>query len=295
MTDRPMRSVLYLPGSNLRALEKARTLPCDALIFDLEDAVAPDAKLTARRQVVEALTIGGFGDRLVLVRVNGLKTEWGSDDLRALSTSRADGIVLPKVETVETLRQAETLLRSDSPPLSHPLWAMIETPAGVLNVAAIAGYGPRLSGLILGLADLAKDLRCQPGPHRLPLHTAMSMVLLAGRAFGLVVLDGVQLTLNDDAALEAACQQGRDFGFDGKTLIHPAQISTANRIFAPQASELEQARRLIHAHSVAQAEGRGVTVVDGRLVETLHVEEARRLLALAETLEERSLAGSAGP
>ncbi len=281
---RPRRSVLYMPGSNARALEKAKELSADALILDLEDAVAPDAKPAARAQVVAAVRAGGFGRREVLVRVNGLDTEWGRDDLAAAATCGADGVVLPKVQAAEGVLRAIQALDAAGGPPDLPVWAMMETPLAMLNAAAIAGCHPRLAGLILGTADLAKDLGCVHTPDRLPFLTSFGLCLLAARAHGLAVLDGVHLELEDAAGLEAACRQGRELGFDGKTLIHPRQIAAANAAFAPTEAEVASARRLIAAHADAVAAGKGVVVVDGRLVERLHVEQARRVLALAEAV-----------
>ena len=281
---RPRRSVLYMPGSNARALEKAKELPADGLILDLEDAVAPDAKATARDQVAAAVRQGGFGRREVLVRVNGPDTQWGPDDLAAMAACGADGVVLPKVRSPADVLAAIQALDAACGPADLPVWAMMETPQGILNAGEIAGCHPRLAGLILGTADLAKDLGCAHTPDRLPFLTSFGLCLLAGRAHGLAVLDGVHLELEDAAGLEAACRQGRDLGFDGKTLIHPRQIAAANAAFAPTAEEVAAARRLIAAYAEAEAAGRGVVVLDGRLVERLHVEQARRLLTLAEAV-----------
>ncbi|MFC7334264.1 HpcH/HpaI aldolase/citrate lyase family protein [Rhodocista pekingensis] len=284
MHDRPRRSVLYMPGANARALEKARTLPADGLILDLEDAVTPEAKPQARAQVVAAVRAGGYGRREVVVRVNGLDTPWGHADLTAAATCGADAVLLPKVETAEALRQAERVLAAAGAPESLALWVMVETPRGVLNVAEVAAGSPRLACLVMGTSDLAKDLRCAHTPDRLPFLTSFGLVLLAGRANGLAVLDGVHLDLDDAEGLAAACRQGRELGFDGKTLIHPNQIEAANRAFAPTPDEVARARRLIAAHAEATAAGKGITVVDGKLVEALHVEQARRLVALAEAV-----------
>lgn len=281
---RPRRSVLYMPGSNARALEKAKDLPADGLILDLEDAVAPDAKATARDQVAAAVRRGGFGRREVLVRVNGPDTPWGPDDMAAIAGCGADGVVLPKVRSPADVLAAIQALDAAGGPTDLPVWAMMETPQGILNAREIAGCHPRLAGLILGTADLAKDLGCAHTPDRLPFLTSFGLCLLAGRAHGLAVLDGVHLELEDSAGLEAACRQGRDLGFDGKTLIHPRQIAAANAAFAPTQEEVAAARRLIAAYAEAEAAGRGVVVLDGRLVERLHVEQARRLLALAEAV-----------
>nr|WP_171321470.1 CoA ester lyase [Halovulum dunhuangense] len=280
----PYRSVLYMPGSNPRALEKARSLPADALILDLEDAVAPDAKGTARDLVTAAVREGGFGKRRLLVRINALDTEWGRADLEAAIAARPHGILLPKVSRPELIETVAAGL-----PEGHPsrVWAMMETPEGVLNAAAIAG-APRMEGFVLGTNDLAKDLGTRHRPDRLPLLHALSQCLLAARAAGLVCLDGVYNAFRDEAGLEAECAQGRDMGFDGKTLIHPVQLEIANRIFAPSEEELALARAQVAAFEEAQAKGLGVAVLDGRIVENLHVETARRTLAKADAIARMS-------
>lgn len=274
---RPRRSALYMPASNARALEKARSLAADVLILDLEDAVAPDAKETARAQAIAALAAGGFGKRELILRVNALTTKWGPADLEAARLSLAHGVALPKVESAKDVQAALEIL-GDGPQM---LWCMIETPKGVLKADEIAGASTRLAGLIMGTSDLAKDLRCSHTQDRLPLLYSLSRVLLAARANGLACLDGVHLDLDDDQGFERACIQGRELGFDGKTLIHPKTIETANRIFAPSAAELARAEKIVAAFTAAKAEGKGVVVVDGRLVEQLHVDEALRLQALA--------------
>ena len=283
-TARPRRSALYMPGANARALDKARGLPADVLIFDLEDAVAPDAKATARAQVAAAVRQGGYGARELLVRVNGLATEWGHADLDVVAGLAIDGVVLPKVERAETVRDAEARLVAAGAAARVALWCMIETPLGALHVEAIAGSSPRLAGLVMGTSDLAKDLNAAHTRERLPLLTALGLALLAARAYGLAILDGVQLDLADDAGFAAACRQGRELGFDGKTLIHPKTIETANRSFAPAPDEVAWARRIIAAHDEAVAAGKGVVLVDGTLIENLHVDSARRLIALADRI-----------
>ncbi len=287
MTVRPRRSILYVPGSNARALEKARTLPVDGLILDLEDAVAPAAKEEARRTVEAALRAGGFGHREVTVRVNGPGTPWGAEDLALAARSGADAVVLPKVEGPEEVRAAERALAAAGAPEGLALWCMIETPRGVLAAPAIADATPRLAALVMGTSDLVKDLRARHTPSRVEVLVALGTVLLAARAHGKIALDGVHLDLADDAGFEAACRQGRDLGFDGKTLIHPKTVEVANRIFAPTAEEVADARRIIAAHAEAESAGRGVVVVDGRLVENLHVEAARRIVALADAVAGR--------
>ncbi|MBI5121855.1 MAG: CoA ester lyase [Rhodospirillales bacterium] len=284
MTDeahiRPRRSALYMPASNARALEKARGLEADVLILDLEDSVAPESKLAARDGALAALAEGGFGGRECVLRVNGLATVWGEDDLRAAAQSKADAVLLPKVESAPDIHKAETLLGN----FAGSIWCMIETPKGVLAAADIANASRRLGCLVLGTSDLAKDLRCAHTPDRLPLLYSLSHVLLAARAHGLACLDGVHLDLNDEAGFERACLQGREMGFDGKTLIHPKTIEVANRVFSPSEAEVAQARNICAAFEAAKASGKGVVVVNGRLVEHLHVMEAKRILALAAAI-----------
>ncbi|HYQ82369.1 MAG TPA: CoA ester lyase [Anaeromyxobacteraceae bacterium] len=277
------RSVLYVPGSNARALEKARSLPADGLVLDLEDAVAPSAKDEARALALRALK-QGFGRREVALRVNGAGTPWGRADLAAAARSGADAVLLPKVEDSGEVQRAERALEAAGAPPEQALWCMIETPLGVLRAAGIAAASPRLACLVAGTSDLVKDLRARHTPGRLEVLTSLSLVVLAARAHRLSALDGVHLDLDDPAGFEAACRQGRDLGFDGKTLIHPRNIEAANRVFAPAPEEVARARRVMAAHAEAEAAGKGVVVVEGRLVEALHVEEARRVLALAEAI-----------
>lgn len=288
MTIRPRRSLLYVPGSNPRALDKARTLDADGLILDLEDAVAPDAKVAARERVVAAVSAGGWGPREVLVRANAADTPWSTDDLAALAGSGADGVVLSKVERPETVQAAEAALTESGAPKDLALWCMIETPLGVLNSAAVAGSSARLAGLILGTSDLAKDLRAAHEPGRQPLLTALGLCLLAGRAYGLAVIDGVHLDLEDEAGFAESCRQGAALGFDGKSLIHPKTLAAANAAFAPSTEAVETALRVIAAHAAALTAGQGVTVVDGRLVEALHVSDAERVVAMHRAIAERS-------
>jgi citrate lyase subunit beta / citryl-CoA lyase len=281
LTSRPRRSFLYMPGSNPRALEKARTLPADGLIFDLEDAVTPDAKEEARAIVAAALAQGGYGGRELLLRVNPLDTPWGHADLAAAATMPLDGVLLPKIENPDRVRLSVSVLDTLGAPLGLVVWCMLETPLGILYAREIAGASPRLAGLVLGTSDLSRDLHAVAIRNRLPLVTSLGIALLAARAHGLAILDGVDLDLSDDEGFAAACRQGREFGFDGKTLIHPKQIAAANAAFAPSREEIEWSRRIIAAHAEAAAAGKGVVLVDGRLVENLHVENARRLVALA--------------
>ncbi|MGB3688336.1 MAG: CoA ester lyase [Jannaschia helgolandensis] len=272
-SDRPVRSVLYIPGSKLRALEKARTLPVDAIIFDLEDAVAPDEKVSARNTLADALKSGGFAPRQCIVRINGTDTKWGADDLAMFAPLAPDAILLPKVNTSEDVAAAAKELTGET-----LIWAMMETPEGILNAAAIA-RAPRMGGFVMGTNDLAKDLNCRDRADRLPLMTALQTCLLAARAAGIPCVDGVFNAFRDDNGLRAECEQGCDLGMDGKTLIHPAQIAIANAAFGPTDAEAELARRQIAAFDAAIAEGKGVAVLDGRIIENLHVDTARRTLA----------------
>jgi citrate lyase subunit beta/citryl-CoA lyase len=284
MTVRPRRSVLYMPGSNARALEKGRTLPADALILDLEDAVAPDAKAEARATIQAAIAAGGYGGRELVVRVNALSTPWGYDDLVMAATSGADAVLLPKVESADAVRQAESVLRAHGAPEEQRIWCMMETPMAMLNAREIAAASARLGALVMGTSDLAKDLHAAHTRDRLPMITSLGLCLLAARAYGLVILDGVHLDLADDEGFEHACRQGRELGFDGKTLIHPKTLAVCNAVFAPGADEVTFSRRIIEAHAAAVAEGKGVLLVDGKLIENLHVENARRLVAMAEAI-----------
>jgi len=273
-----------MPGANARALDKARTLAADVLILDLEDAVAPAAKETARANVVATLAQGGYGGRELLVRVNALDSAWGRADIAAVACSALDGLVLPKVESASQVLDAIEALAAQGAADDLPLWCMIETPRGVLHADAIAGAAGCVAGLVMGTSDLAKELRAQPMADRAPLITSLGLCLLAARAHGKVILDGVHLDLTDDAGFEASCRQGRAFGFDGKTLIHPKTIAMANTVFGPSADEVAWARRIIAAHAEAERAGQGVVLVDGRLIENLHVAAAHREVALAEAI-----------
>lgn len=281
---RPRRSVLYMPGANARALQKGRSLDTDGIIFDLEDAVAPGAKQQAREQVLAALLEGGYGRRERIVRTNGLDTAWGEDDLRAAATSGADAVLLPKVESAALVQRAEAILVEAGAPDTLALFVMMETPLGILRAESIAFASRRLDCLVLGTSDLAKDLHAAHTAQRLPFLTSLSMCILAARAAGISVLDGVHLDLSDADGFATACRQGRELGFDGKTLIHPKQLAAANEAFAPTVEEVAWSRRIITAHAQAEAEGRGVVLVDGKLIENLHVEAARRVVALAEAI-----------
>jgi citrate lyase subunit beta / citryl-CoA lyase len=290
-TLQPRRSLLFMPGSNPRALEKARGLAADGLIFDLEDAVAPDAKDSARAIVAGALAEGGYGRRELVVRVNALETRWGHADIAAVATMPIDAVLLPKVESPDRVRLTVSLLDALGAPEQLTVWCMLETPLGILYAREIAAASPRLAALVLGTSDLTRDLQARTTRDRLPLATSLGLAVLASRAYGLAILDGVHLDLSDDEGFAAACRQGRELGFDGKTLIHPKQITAANAAFAPSIEEVEWSRRIIVAYAEAAAAGEGVVLVDSRLIENLHVEDARRLVALAEEIEHRSAAG----
>ncbi len=286
MSIKPRRSLLYMPGSNPRALDKARSLPADGLILDMEDAVAPDAKQLAREQIVAALDEGGYGHRELLVRINGLATPWGMDDVRAIvaAATPPDAVLIPKVSTAADVVTAISAFDSAGCPASVEFWIMIETPLCILNIAEVTSAHPRLRGIVLGTSDLSKDTRVRHTAERSGFMAALNLSVYAARAHGLDVIDGVHLDLDDDAGLRQACAQGRDLGFDGKSLIHPKQIDAANAAFAPAAAELEQARQIIDCWKEAEAAGKGVVVLNGRLVENLHVEEAQRTLALGEAI-----------
>ncbi len=281
---RPRRSVLYMPGANERALEKAKGLAADAIIFDLEDAVAPDAKAEARDRVCAAVQSGEYGMRELTIRVNGLDTQWHADDLRAAAAAGPAAVVVPKVNSVDDVTAIEKGLVAAGAPEHTKIWAMVETPIAMLHAEQIASSSDRLTVLVMGTNDLAKELHAEHVPGRQPLLTGLGLCLLAARATGKVILDGVYNDIKNEEGFEAECVQGRQMGFDGKTLIHPAQLEPCNRVFAPSESEIEQAGRIIAAFEEAEAEGRGVVTVDGRMVENMHVEEARRTIALAEAI-----------
>lgn len=274
---RPYRSVLYIPGSKPRALEKARTLAVDAIIFDLEDAVAVEEKPAARALLVQTLGDADYGSRARIVRINGFDTPWGRDDVAALAGVAVDGVLIPKVNHPADLQAVAEAIAD------VPLWAMLETAAGILGAAAIAAH-PRLSGMVMGTNDLARELGARFRPDRLALQAGLGLCLLAARAQGRIIIDGVYNAYLDEAGLAAECAQGRDLGFDGKTLIHPAQLAIANAAFAPSDAEIELARRQIAAFDEATAKGLGVAVVDGQIVENLHIVTARQMLAKAEAI-----------
>lgn len=278
MDIRPYRSALYIPGSKDRALEKARDLPVDAIIFDLEDAVTPDAKVEARATLAQALAVGGYGDKVKIIRINGLDTEWGAGDVEALRDAGADAFLLPKVNSADDVQALSDLLANGT-----PIWAMMETPLGILNAAQIAAH-PQLTGFVAGTNDLAKELNCRSRADRLPMQMALQTILMAARAYGVIAIDGVYNQFKDEDGLRAECTQGRDLGFDGKTLIHPAQVDITNEVFAPSEAEIDLARRQIAAYEEVQATGQGVAVVDGKIVENLHVETAKKILAMASAI-----------
>jgi len=284
---RPRRSVLYMPGSNARALEKAKSLPADALIFDLEDAVAPDAKALARMQVCEAVESRGYGYREIAIRINGLDTPWGHEDLRAASAAAPHAILAPKIDGPSMIRQIESTMVQLGASESTRLWAMLETPRGLLHAEEIAGSSKRLEVLVMGTNDIAKELKAAHRSGRGPLLTSLGLCLLAARAHGLVILDGVYNDIKNVEGFETECRQGAQMGFDGKTLIHPSQIEPCNAIFSPSAEEVGNARKIIEAFRQAEAEGKYVATVDGRMIEHLHVEQAKRVVAMAEAIAAR--------
>jgi len=278
---RPRRSMLFMPGSNARALEKAKSLSCDGVIFDLEDAVAPDEKKMAREQVKTTLMAGGYGRREVVVRINGLDTPWWQEDILALAGGAPDAVLVPKVEASSTVQAVEAELTTVGL-ADVPIWAMLETPRGYLRAENIAASSGRLACFIIGTNDLVKDLRGRHTRERLPVVTALGLALLVARSYGLTVLDGVYNDFHDSEGFAAECKQGRDFGFDGKTLIHPAQTELANQVYGVSQAELQEAKRLIETFE--QTAGKGVAVLDGKMIEELHVEEARRISAMAEAI-----------
>lgn len=275
---RPRRSCLYMPGANARALEKAKTLPADVVIFDLEDAVAPSVKGEAREQVAEAVAAGGYGAREVVIRINGFDTEWAADDLKMVKAVKPDGVLIPKVSRPQDI--------GDATGIGVPVWAMIETPLAIFNIADIAA-APGLSAMVMGTNDLAKDMQAKLRPGREAFLAALSMTVMAARVHGKIVIDGVFNAISDDAGLASECEQGREFGFDGKTVIHPDQLETANRIFAPSRSALADARATIAAFADPANGNKGVLEIDGVMVERLHLAEAERLVALADAIAER--------
>jgi citrate lyase subunit beta/citryl-CoA lyase len=283
---RPRRSVLYMPGANERALEKAQTIPADALILDLEDAVAPDAKPEARERVCAAAGSGAYGRREIAIRANGIGTEWHDADLAAIAAAGPDAVVIPKINSAAEVHQIEKALEAGGAPDRTRIWAMLETPVAMLTAHEIAASSERLAVLVMGTNDLAKELQAAHVPGRQPLLTGLGLCLLGARAAGKVILDGVYNDIKDEAGFLAECEQGRDLGFDGKTLIHPSQVEPCNATFAPTADEVERAGRIIAAFEEAEASGKGVVTVDGRMVENLHVEQARRTLAIQAAIDD---------
>ena len=284
-TIRPRRSILYMPGSNPRALEKGRVLAADGLILDLEDSVAPDAKALARDQISRAISAGGYGKRELIVRVNEIKSPWGLDDLKAVATMGADAILLPKVESADSVKQIEEIIASASASNDLTIWCMMETPLGVLNAKEIAHASPKVEALVMGTSDLAKDLHCSHRPDRLAFLTSLGLCMLAARSNSIAILDGVHLDLDDNEGFEASCLQGRDWGFDGKTLIHPKTIDVANKVFSPSTKDVDWSKKIILAHAEAVARGEGIVVVDGKLIENLHVINAERLVIMADAIK----------
>ncbi len=291
-TLRPRRSALYLPGNKARALEKGKSLPADALIFDLEDAVGPDAKAESRAKVGEAIVSGGYQPREIVVRVNGLGTDWHDDDLAAVAASTADGVLVPKVESGEQVQALAAVLDTLDAPKSLRLWVMIETPRAILRAEEIASASDRLAVLVVGTNDLVNDLHGLHVAGRAPVVPALVLALLGARAAGKAILDGVFNDISDEAGFRAEARQGREMGFDGKTLIHPSQLAPANEVFGPSQEELADARKVVSAYEQAQATGDSVITVDGRMIESLHVRDAQRILALADRISEMESAQS---
>lgn len=288
MTIRPRRSVLYMPGSNARAIEKAKTLPVDGVILDLEDAVAPDAKIDARKQVTAAVKAGGFGGREVFIRVNGIDSEWHADDLHDAARAAPDGVVVPKVSSSEQLEMIGRRLLDMGTDHKTRVWAMIETPIAILNVREIARAAAdsetRLAGFILGTNDLAKETGAKFVPGRAPMVPWLTTCILAARAYGIFILDGVYNDLSNADGFLRECEQGRDLGFDGKTLIHPNQVAPCNDVFSPGTEEVAQARKIIAAFELPENKGKGVVSLDGRMVERMHADIARKTVAIADAI-----------
>ncbi|HEX2554654.1 MAG TPA: CoA ester lyase [Microvirga sp.] len=288
---RPRRSVLYMPGSNARAIEKAKSLPVDGVIFDLEDAVAPEQKEAARDQVCAAVAAGGFGSRELVLRVNALDTPWGEADLAAAAAAAPDAILIPKVSSPDDLAAVGIRLRRHGAPERTRVWAMVETSLAILRAEAIASAArdvdSRLACFVMGTNDLAKETRARQVPGRAPMLSWLALAVAAARAHDIDILDGVYNGLSDEAGLRAECEQGRDMGFDGKTLIHPNQVAAANAVFAPPAGEVEEARAIIAAFDAPENQGRGVIALEGRMIERMHADMARRTVALAEAIQAR--------
>jgi citrate lyase subunit beta/citryl-CoA lyase len=285
-TPRPRRSALYLPGNNARAQEKAKALPADVLIFDLEDAVGPDAKADSRAKVCDAINFEDYRPREIVVRINGLGTDWHGDDLAAVAGSGADGVLVPKVETGQQVQALIDALDALGAPTSLQLWAMIETPRAFLRIEEIVSASERLGVLVIGTNDLVNDLHGLHVAGRAPVLPALALAVLGARATGKAIFDGVFNAIKDDTGFKAEARQGREMGFDGKTLIHPSQIAPANEVFGPSQDELDDARNIVSAYEQAQAAGESVITVDGRMIESLHVRDAQRILALADRIDE---------
>jgi citrate lyase subunit beta/citryl-CoA lyase len=283
---RPRRSALYTPGANAKALAKARELKADVLLFDLEDAVAPDAKAEARANVLAAVVEGGYGAREVVVRVNGLYTPWGANDIEAMGGARPNALLAPKVNSAEDIAAADEAMSEAGLPKTCALWAMIETPLAILNIKEIAAASKRtrLSGFVMGVNDLAKDMRAKQTQARTAFYYALSAAVTAARAYGLTAIDGVYNDIQNTEGFIEACRQGLAFGFDGKTLIHPTQIEPCNAVFAPSAEEAEEARAIVAAFEAPENAGKGVLKINGKMAELLHLEQARRTLAIAEAI-----------
>jgi len=296
MLARPRRSVLYMPGSNAKALAKASTLPADALILDLEDSVAPDQKITARERVVQAVRSGGFGGREVVIRVNGPHTPWGEDDLVAACTANPDAILLPKVDGPGAVMVAARILRETETPERTRIWAMMETPNAILNAGSIAAVAAdpssRLAVMVMGLNDLAKETRAKLTPGRPTMTAWLAGCIVAARAHGVDILDGVYNDIQDLDGFRLECLQGRDMGLDGKTLIHPSQVDICNAVFAPTSAEVESAAAIIDAFALPENAGKGVIQLNGRMVELLHADMARRTLAIADAIAARNKAAA---
>ncbi len=291
MLIRPRRSVLFMPGSNARAIEKARTLPVDGVVLDLEDSIAPEGKEAARTQVMDAVAAGGFGPREVFVRVNGIDTPWHADDLIAAAHTAPDAILVPKISAVDQLERIGQRLLDMKADLKIRVWAMIETPAAVFNIPALAAEAhdseTRLAGFMMGTNDLAKETRARIVPGRTPMLSWLARCLMAAHAHGIDIIDGVYNDIGNAEGFAQECAQGRDMGFDGKALIHPSQIEPCNRAFSPTADELAQAKKILSAFDLPENEGKGVIALDGRMVERLHAEMARRTVAIAEAIAAR--------
>jgi len=285
-THRPRRSCLYMPGANERALEKARTLPADTLLLDLEDAVAPDAKLTAREAILSAVKQGGYGYREIVIRMNGLGTEWGADDLKMAVSSGAKAVLAPKVESAADIHALDKALTDAGAPADFGLWVMIEMPKAILHIEEIAATAAetRLTTFVMGTNDLAKEYRARMTRDRIAFQTALQLTIAAARAYGVTAIDGVFNDIKDEEGLIFECEQGRDLGFDGKTLIHPSQLDTANRVFAPSHNDVEQAKAVIEAFALPENAGKGVLKVNGKMTELLHLDEARRTVAMDEAI-----------